>query len=74
MKGMIMTPNNKAEAIYSRIRTLGYTEEYPLEDLDKITKRVCQLMVTEIMISKMISLTDEQVMFWRKVQDEIEKI
>jgi len=69
-----MTPKDKAEALYSRVRTLGYRKGYPLSELDKITKRVCQLMVTEIMISKMIDLTDEQVIFWRNVQDEIEKI
>lgn len=69
-----MTPKDKAEALYSRVRTLGYRKEYPLEELDKSTKRICQLMVTEIMISKMIDLTDEQVVFWRQVQDEIEKI
>ena len=69
-----MTPKDKADALYSRVRTLGYRKGYPLEELDKSTKRICQLMVTEIMISKMIDLTDEQVMFWRNVQDEIEKI
>lgn len=69
-----MTPKEKAEALYNRVRTLVYRKEYPLEELDKSTKRICQLMVTEIMISKMIDLTDEQVVFWRQVQDEIEKI
>lgn len=69
-----MTPKDKAEALYSRVRTLGYRKEYPSEELDKSTKRICQLMVTEIMISKMIDLTDEQLVFWRQVQDEIENV
>lgn len=69
-----MTPKDKAEALYSRFRILGYRKEYPKEELDKSTKRMCQLMVTEIMISKMVDLTDEQIIFWRQVQDEIENI
>ena len=69
-----MSPKEKAEALYSRVRTLGYHKDFISDDLNKFTKRVCQLMVTEIMISKMVYLTDEQVMFWRQVQYEIENI
>lgn len=68
-----MTAKEKAEALYDRV-FIKVDKSNPLEDIDKTTKKLCQLMITEIMISKMIDLTDEQVIFWRKVQDEIEKI
>lgn len=67
-----MTPKEKAEALYNRVQ-IKVDKSNPLEDIDKTTKKLCQLMITEIMISKMIDLTDEQVIFWRQVQDEIEK-
>ena len=68
-----MTPKDKAEALYDRV-FIKVNKSNPLEDMGKTTKRICQLMVTEIMISKMIDLTDEQVVFWRQVQDEIENV
>lgn len=70
----MITPKEKAEALYSRIRTSIYYRGYPLEELHKTTKRLCDLITTEIMISKMVDLTDEQVIFWRQVQDEIIKL
>ena len=68
-----MTPEEKAYAIYNRVR-IKVDKSNPLEDIDNTTKKICRLMTTEIMISKMVNLTEEQIVFWRQVQDEIEKI
>lgn len=64
---------DKADAIYSRV-FLKVDKSNPLEDIHITTKSICQLLVTEIMSSNMVDLTDEQTMFWRGVQDEIEKL
>lgn len=78
-----MTPKDKAEAIVDRMfiklgGKFGDSEWNAIVWKNTLihdnAKKVCQAMVTEIMISKMIDLTDEQVLFWRQVQDEIEKI
>ena len=78
-----MKPKEKAEAIVDRMfiklgGKFGDSEWNPIVWKNTLihdnAKKVCQAMVTEIMISKMIDLTDEQVIFWRKVQDEIEKL
>lgn len=78
-----MNPKDKAEAIVSRmfIKLGGSYGKYnwnPIVYQNTLihnnAKKVCEAMVTEIMISKMIDLTDEQVCFWRKVQDEIQKL
>lgn len=78
-----MTPKDKAEALVNRIFTklggkYGKSSWNPIVYQNTLiydnAKKVCQAMVTEIMISKMIDLTDEQVVFWRQVQDEIENV
>lgn len=78
-----MNPKDKAEAIVDRMFVklggkFGDSNCNPIVWQNTLiydnAKKVCQAMVTEIMISKMVDLTDGQVIFWRKVQDEIEKL
>lgn len=78
-----MTPKEKAEAIVNKMFVklggkFGDSEWNPIVYQNTLiydkAKKVCEAMVTEIIISKMIDLTDEQVFFWRKVQDEIQKL
>ncbi|NDB80711.1 hypothetical protein EB155_12690, partial [archaeon] len=64
---------DKSDAIYSRV-FLKVDKSNPLEDIHVTTKSICELLVTEIMSSNMVDLTDEQIMFWRGVQNEIEKL
>jgi hypothetical protein len=78
-----MTPKDKAKAIVNKMFSklggkFGDSEWNPIVYQNTLiynnAKKVCEAMVTEIMISKMIDLTDEQVIFWRKVHDEIKKL
>ena len=78
-----MTPKEKAEAIVNRFFTklggkYGKSEWNPIVYQNTLiydnAKKIAGLMVTEIIISKMIDLTDEQVYFWREVQEEIIKL
>ena len=68
-----MTPKEKAEALYSKFNRI-VDRSNPLEDMDKTTKQLCDLFVTEILTSFVINLTDYQNEFWIEVQKEIEKL
>jgi len=68
-----MTPKEKAEAIYNKFNRI-VDRSHPLEDMDKTTKQLCDLFVTEILTSFVINLTDYQTEFWIEVQKEIEKL
>jgi hypothetical protein len=68
-----MTPKEKAEALYNKFyRIVDRTN--PLEDMDKTTKQLCNLFITEILTSFVINLTDYQTEFWNEVQKEIKKL
>ena len=68
-----MTPKEKAEALYNKFNRI-VDRSNPLEDMDKTTKQLCDLFVTEILTSFVINLTDYQTEFWIEVQKEIEKL
>ena len=68
-----MTPKEKAEALYSKFNRIVDISN-PLEDMDKTTKQLCDLFVTETLTSFVINLTDYQTEFWIEVQKEIEKL
>lgn len=68
-----MTPKEKAEALYSKFNGI-VDRSNPLEDMDKTTKQLCDLFVTETLTSFVINLTDYQTEFWIEVQKEIEKL
>ena len=68
-----MTPKEKAEALYSKFNRI-VDRSNPLEDMDKTTKQLCNLFVTETLTSFVINLTDYQTDFWIEVQKEIEKL
>ena len=68
-----MTPKEKAEALYIKFNRI-VDRSNPLEDIDKTTKQLCDLFVTEILTSFVINLTDYQTEFWIEVQKEIEKL
>jgi hypothetical protein len=68
-----MTPKEKSEAIYNKFNRI-VDRSNPLEDMDKTTKQLCDLFVTEILTSFIINLTDYQTEFWIEVQKEIEKL
>lgn len=68
-----MTPKDKAEALYNKFNRI-VDRSNPLEDMDKTTKQLCDLFVTEILTSFVINLTDYQTDFWIQVQDEIKKL
>ena len=68
-----MTPKEKAEAVYNKFNRI-VDRSNPLEDMDKTTKQLCDLFVTEILTSFVINLTDYQTEFWIEVQKEIEKL
>ena len=68
-----MTPKDKAEALYSKFNRI-VDRSNPLEDMDKTTKQLCDLFVTETLTSFVIKLTDYQTEFWIEVQKEIEKL
>ena len=68
-----MTPKEKAEALYNKFNII-VDRSNPLEDMDKTTKQLCDLFVTEILTSFVINLTDYQTDFWIEVQKEIEKL
>ena len=68
-----MTPKEKAEALYNKFyRIVDRTNQ--LEDMDKTTKQLCNLFITEILTSFVINLTDYQTEFWHEVQKEIKKL
>ena len=68
-----MTSKEKAEALYSKFNRI-VDRSNPLEDIDKTTKQLCNLFVTETLTSFVINLTDYQTEFWIEVQKEIEKL
>ena len=68
-----MTPKEKAQALYSKFNRI-VDRSNPLEDMDKTTKQLCDLFVTEVLTSFVINLTDYQTDFWIEVQKEIEKL
>ena len=68
-----MTAKEKAEALYSKFNRI-VDRSNPLEDMDKTTKQLCNLFVTETLTSFVINLTDYQTEFWIEVQKEIEKL
>ena len=68
-----MRPKEKAEALYSKFNRI-VDRSHPLEDMDKTTKQLCDLFVTETLTSFVINLTDYQTEFWIEVQKEIEKL
>ena len=67
-----MTPKEKAEALYNKFNRI-VDRSNPLEDIDKTTKQLCDLFVTEILTSFVINLTDYQTEFWIEVQKELKK-
>lgn len=68
-----MTPKEKAESLYSKFNRI-VDRSHPLEDIDKTTKQLCDLFVTETLTSFVINLTDHQTEFWIEVQKEIKKL
>tara|TARA_Y100000389_G_C17224870_1_gene395140 strand:- start:361 stop:594 length:234 start_codon:yes stop_codon:yes gene_type:complete len=69
----IMKAKEKAEALYSKFNRI-VDRSNPLEDMDKTTKQLCDLFVTETLTSFVINLTDYQTQFWIEVQREIQKL
>ena len=68
-----MTPKEKADALYNKFYRI-VDRSNPLEDMNKTTKQLCDLFVTETLISFVINLTDYQTEFWIEVQKEIKKL
>ncbi len=68
-----MKAKEKAEALYSKFNRI-VDRSNPLEDMDKTTKQLCDLFVTETLTSFVINLTDYQTQFWIEVQREIQKL
>jgi hypothetical protein len=68
-----MTPKEKAEALYKKFLRI-VDRSNPLEDMDKTTKQLCNLFVTETLTSFVINLTDYQTNFWNEVKQEIYKL
>jgi len=78
-----MTPKEKAEAIVNKIFVrlggkFGDSEWSSIVWQNTLihdnAKKVCDEMVTEILTSFVINLTDYQRKFWIEVQKEIEKL
>ena len=78
-----MTPKEKAEAIVNKMFAklggkFGDSEWEPIVWKNTLiydnAKKVCDEMVTEILTSFVINLTDYQTEFWIEVQKEIEKL
>ena len=78
-----MTPKEKAEAIVNKMFAklggkFGDSEWNPIVYQNTLiydnAKKVCDEMVTEILTSFVINLTDYQTEFWIEVQKEIEKL
>ena len=68
-----MTPEEKAKALYNKFfRIVNKSDLF--EDIDKTTRQLCNLFVTETLTSFVINLTDYQTDFWIEVKKEIEKI
>ena len=68
-----MTTKEKAEALYNKFYKI-VDRSNPLEDMDKTTKKLCDLFVTETLTSFVINLTDYQREFWIEVQKEINNL
>ncbi len=68
-----MTPKEKAEALYNKFYKI-VDRSNPLEDMDRTTKNLCNLFLTETLTSFVINLTDYQREFWIEVQKEINKL
>lgn len=68
-----MTAKEKAEAIHKKFFRI-VDRSNPLEDINKTTKQLCNLFVTETLTSFVINLTDHQTEFWIEVQKELEKL
>lgn len=78
-----MTPKEKAEAIVNKMFTklggkFGDSEWNPIVYQNTLiydnAKKVCDEMVTEILTSFVINLTDYQTEFWIEVQKEIKEL
>ena len=78
-----MTPKEKAEAIVNKMFVrlggkFGDSNWDPIVWQNTLiydnAKKVCYEMVTEILTSFVINLTDYQREFWIEVQKEIEKL
>ena len=78
-----MTPKDKAEALVNRMfiklgGKFGDSEWNAIVWQNTLiydnAKKVCNEMVTEILTSFVINLTDYQTEFWIEVQKEIEKL
>lgn len=78
-----MTPKEKAEAIVNKMFVklggkFGDSEWNPIVYQNTLiydkAKKVCDEMVTEILTSFVINLTDYQTEFWIEVQKEIGKL
>jgi len=78
-----MTPKEKAEAIVNRMfiklgGKFGDSEWNAIVWQNTLiydnAKKVCNEMVTEILTSFVINLTDYQTEFWIEVQKEIERL
>lgn len=68
-----MTPKEKAEALYNKFYRI-VDRSNSLEDMNKTTKQLCDLFVTETLTSFVVNLTDYQTEFWNEVKKEIEKL
>jgi hypothetical protein len=68
-----MTPKEKAEAVYNKFNRI-VDRSNPLEDMDKTTKQLCDLFVTEILTSFIIRLTPAQFEYWNDVRNEFYKL
>ena len=78
-----MTPKEKAEAIVNKMFVrlggkFGDSNWDPIVWQNTLiydnAKKVCYEMVTEILTSFVINLTDYQIEFWIEVKKEIEKL
>lgn len=68
-----MKAKEKADALYSKFYRI-VDRSNSLEDMNKTTKQLCDLFITEVLTSFVINLTDYQTEFWIEVQKEIEKL
>ena len=78
-----MTPKEKAEALTDKMfaRIGGSFSEtayapltYKETKLYSSAKKVANEMVTEILTSFVINLTDYQIEYWKEVKQELEKL
>ena len=64
-----MKAKEKADALYSKFYRI-VDRSNSLEDMNKTTKQLCDLFITEVLTSFVINLTDYQTEFWIEVQKE----